>query len=480
MTQSGISRRTFLVAGGSVAALTACQPGGPSKITGDGPSPAATVVATARQLLEAERFFVAHRGSGDNWPEHTLTAYRESLAAGAAAVEISVCATADGVLVCHHDVSALRVLGVDRPISELTWEELSGLSVDARRWLGPLTPLEPVSRLDDVLRSLGPDALAFVEDKQGTNTSALLAMLDAQPRSTERFVWKQWAGASQVRAAKERGYLAWGFLDADMLDRLDEFAATFDILGIPVATPDADIATVVAAGLPVMSWEVHFHDDVDRLTTLGVTGMMCSNIGYLVRGRSTSADDFGSGRRAAGDLPSEFDRLGWGAQPALVPDRSALRIEKPGAASYLMGSIVDPSAPAPAVDATVRWPEAVPPRGSIGVVVALTGDAPGGDGERGFASGYEVSLEAEGEIRLSARDGGTGAGVLASAAVAPPVAGQTMAIRVELDPDRVRVMLDDVQVIEAVDGRWRGPWIRLFKDYETAQAVEFSGVAAAS
>lgn len=209
MTTAGLTRRTVLALGG-VVVLTACTPAGGATT----PSVPASAVSSdparrgVRELIESASFLVAHRGSGDNWPEHSLTAYRNSLAAGADAVEISVCATSDGVLVCHHDLSARRTLGLERDIADMTWSQLQSLQIDARTWLGPQTPLEPVSTLEDALAEIGDEALVFIEDKQGTNSSALLDLLDLQPRSTERFVWKQWAPASQVTAAKARGYLA--------------------------------------------------------------------------------------------------------------------------------------------------------------------------------------------------------------------------------------------------------------------------------
>ena len=111
--------------------LAGCTPARPTI-----QAPLIHMVAT---LFENDRFIVAHRGSGDNWPEHTMHAYEQSVNSGVPALEVSVNATKDGVLVCHHDQSALRVTGQDRKVAELTYAELSGLRVDARAWLGPST-----------------------------------------------------------------------------------------------------------------------------------------------------------------------------------------------------------------------------------------------------------------------------------------------------------------------------------------------------
>jgi glycerophosphoryl diester phosphodiesterase len=494
MAPSPISRRVFLIGGLSTVVLAGCSAPppanrNPSETIPAAPSPSgvpspsrAPIPFDVRELIGRPRFYVGHRGSGDNWPEHTLAAYRNSLQAGAEAIEISVCATSDGVLICHHDLSGERVLGVDRKIADMAWSEVSALSVDARSWLGVDTPLEPVSRLEDVLREVGPDTLVFIEDKQGTNTRPLLDLLDAQPRARERFVWKQWAPASQVRAAKERGYCAWGYFDVEQIDRLDEFATTFDILGVPVTMPDDVIRRVVATGVPVMCWEVRFHDDVERLAGLGVAGLMCSNVGYLVDGRPADRDAFATGRRAPGDLPTAIATLGWSSQPSFVPDRAALRIQRMDPTSYLMGSLAVPGAQLSRLDMTIVWPDAVPPRGAVGAVFALTGDAPGGQGGRGDADGYQFSLHADGTIALARCERGVTGSDLATGTVDAPTAGDPVRIRIDVSDDRVRATADGGEPIEAelAESDGRGPWIRLFKDYASNEAVEFSQVRVVS
>jgi glycerophosphoryl diester phosphodiesterase len=491
VTPTPISRRGFLVVGLSAVVLAGCTtlPGPapaptPTRTpTPSGPTAAPTpsrapAPSTVSELLARPRFYVGHRGSGDNWPEHTLTAYRNAVQAGADAIEISVCATADGVLICHHDLSGMRVLGVEKKIADMTWGEVSALEVDARTWLGVNTPLEPVSRLDDVLRELGEEVLVFIEDKQGTNTQLLLDTLDAQARSTERFVWKQWAPASQVRAAKERGYRAWGYFDTAQIDRLDEFAATFDILGVPTSSSDELIRQVVGTGIPAMCWEVRFHDEVERLAGLGVRGLMCSNTSYLIGGRRADRDAFATGRRAPGDLPAAIDALGWSSQPAFIPSRGSLRIERANATSYLMGSLAAAGTTLRRLEVTVVWPDAVPSEGTVGVVFALTGDSPGGQGERGDASGCQVTFDVDGAIAIAPVERGVAGPAVATDAVDAPTAGDAVRIRVDIDAGQVRVTARGGELSAAVsavsaDG---GSWLRLFKDYETNHAVEFSEV----
>src|SRR5687768_7789256 len=48
-------------------------------------------------------FVYAHRGSSGTYPENTLLAFREALAAGVAGIELDVHATADSVPIVIHD-----------------------------------------------------------------------------------------------------------------------------------------------------------------------------------------------------------------------------------------------------------------------------------------------------------------------------------------------------------------------------------------
>ncbi len=78
---------------------------------------------------------VAHRGSSDANPEHTLGAYLAALDAGAEALECDVRLTADGHLVCVHDRRLERTSNGRGRVSRRTLAELDAL--DFASWAGP-------------------------------------------------------------------------------------------------------------------------------------------------------------------------------------------------------------------------------------------------------------------------------------------------------------------------------------------------------
>jgi glycerophosphoryl diester phosphodiesterase len=76
---------------------------------------------------------VAHRGSSEARPEHTLGAYLAALDEGADALECDVRLTADGQLVCWHDPDVDRTSDGRGPVHEHTLEQLRALDLTSGR-----------------------------------------------------------------------------------------------------------------------------------------------------------------------------------------------------------------------------------------------------------------------------------------------------------------------------------------------------------
>lgn len=70
---------------------------------------------------------VAHRGSSEDAPEHTLAAYRKAIEDGADALECDVRLTADGHLVCVHDRRVNRTSNGRGAVSRLELADLAEL-----------------------------------------------------------------------------------------------------------------------------------------------------------------------------------------------------------------------------------------------------------------------------------------------------------------------------------------------------------------
>ncbi len=98
---------------------------------------------------------IAHRGASRQRRENTLHAFALALELGADAIELDVHATADGVVVVHHDPDVIA--GERRiPIAATVWAPLKDL---------PLPGGERMPTLMDVLALVGDRATIYVEIK---------------------------------------------------------------------------------------------------------------------------------------------------------------------------------------------------------------------------------------------------------------------------------------------------------------------------
>ena len=270
-----LTRRAFL--GGAMAVVAA----------GTGCSARRRIPATVASLTAANPFYIAHRGGGGDWPEMTAYAYQQAAARpGCQALEISVCISADGVLVCSHDPNTRRVTGVDHEIIRESWRTLSTLTVSAQQTTDPDQPRRPLTRFDDVVERYLDDFVLFVEPKVTAAADALMARM-VELGQPERVVWKQPVNSARFATAKAHGFTTWGYVlpePAHTGANLQRLAASdaIDLLGAPRAESDAFITDVVTAarqhGKQTVSWNVRSPQDRQRLQALGVPGMMTSHL----------------------------------------------------------------------------------------------------------------------------------------------------------------------------------------------------------
>ncbi|MGB5147387.1 MAG: glycerophosphodiester phosphodiesterase family protein [Porticoccaceae bacterium] len=110
---------------------------------------------------------VAHRGYRRNYPENTLLAYREAIAAGARAIETDVQLSADRQPVLYHDATLSRVSGRRGRIDQLTLTQLLTLPAHEPKRFGTTfvaNRITPLSALVELLAA-HPGVTAYIEIK---------------------------------------------------------------------------------------------------------------------------------------------------------------------------------------------------------------------------------------------------------------------------------------------------------------------------
>ena len=201
-------------------------------------------------------------------PENTIASFEAALACDADGIELDVHATADGVVVVHHD-AALRD-GTE--ISLTPWDlvreraEATGLAVPT---------------LDHVCRSIGQRAELFVEIKGAGIENAVTAVLDEHPGKAAIHSFDH---ALVARLARRGVRYRLGLLYED---RPSDPGAAMTRYGALDLWPERRLVTahlvsdVHALGGRVIPWTVNDPAEASRLIRCGVDGLCTDDVSML-------------------------------------------------------------------------------------------------------------------------------------------------------------------------------------------------------
>jgi glycerophosphoryl diester phosphodiesterase len=200
---------------------------------------------------------IAHRGASREAPENSLRAFARAVALGAQGIELDVHATADGVVVCHHDPD------IDgRPIAATPAAALAGVTVQG----------EPVPTLAQVFATVGDRLTVYVELKGAgvVERAAPLCAAHRGPVAVHAFDHRQVLRAAELAPGVPRGILVvsrlvdsagalraarattlwphWEYVDSALVDEVHAAGG-----GVIVWTANAPVRTRLGA-LPVDAW----------------------------------------------------------------------------------------------------------------------------------------------------------------------------------------------------------------------------------
>lgn len=225
---------------------------------------------------------IAHRGTPRERRENTLPAFALAIAQAADGIELDVHATADGVVVVHHDAvlpaGAQPAAFAGRALASLRAEEL----VDVRLPAGPDGAAVGVPTLAEVMEAVGTRATLYVEIKASGIEPAVLDLLRcAQGRvAVHGFDHRVSRRVSIAPGAPPTGVLVYSYL----LDPVHALrgAGARDYWCWWEFIDAATVDRIQAAGGRVIAWTVNDLAAARRLAALGVDAL-CTDVPAALR-----------------------------------------------------------------------------------------------------------------------------------------------------------------------------------------------------
>lgn len=430
----------------------------------------ATPEITIDDLMSTTPFYIAHRGSGDEAPEHTLEAYRYAVAAGTKALEISVQATADKVLVCFHDTDISRMTDFTGSIADYTYAQLkNAIKVKGQDLLGPGWEDLEIPLFRKVIEEFYKNVVLFVEPKTNAATDPLREVLLGLENANASIVYKSHINASSgLTWAKDNGFKTWGYTDPTTTSaEMDAVDPIVDYWGVPMTSTDAQISMAVAHApvKPVIVWEVHRRDQRDSYVALGVKGMMTSGYAYVT---DTTAMVKKASFNLQIALPGNITVGENNADEALKfgPANDVYFLQQPNR-SALMGALC----PLPANDYTIKfdmmWATLPGISEHAGIVFGKVSDDEYQFGGANKTGGYHVLVRGDGDFQLytHAPLSGSGTQIGSAANTLPaPVAGVWMSFEVSVTLTDVvirRIDSDPDVVVTVANTQYRGGYFHL-------------------
>lgn len=225
---------------------------------------------------------IAHRGASGRFPENTLLAFQEALAAGADAIELDVQLSGDGVPVVIHDPTVDRTTGGHGAVRGMGLEALRRLDAGGGERIPTLAEvLESCASVPAIVEIKHPTASRAVLDlvlRMGCTDRVLVGSFDYSPLrifrrahiATSASRWESalfWA-ASRGRWIKPPG----GYLTFTV----PEYSGNIRVVDRRFVELSARV------GKPVHVWTVDDPEAARRFWDLGVSGII-TNVPERIR-----------------------------------------------------------------------------------------------------------------------------------------------------------------------------------------------------
>jgi len=234
---------------------------------------------------------IGHRGASKDAPENTVASLRLGFAQGVDGCELDFRSTRDHRLIVIHDDTTKRVAGVDKKVSEQTFDELRALEVGQwGKWKGKGFA-EKLPTLDEALATIPEGRRLFLHCYCAEND--IIEVQDAFLRSGKKpeqvvLIAFTLEPCKKFKAVLPRCKAYWLYVYGPKVPSLDELiqkakAAGVDGLNLDRRFPidKAFVEKVHNAGLELHVWTVDDPSEALRLIAAGVDSITTNRPGWL-------------------------------------------------------------------------------------------------------------------------------------------------------------------------------------------------------
>ena len=227
---------------------------------------------SVEEMLKTPKFFVAHRGGSESWPEHTERAYSQCPIFKCHGLEMSCGQSSDGVWFGCHDQSLSRLVPeLTKPVDQYTWAEIKAAASKTENM---------PARLDWLIEHYIDSHVLVVDPKY--KTGKWEEFLSVFKGLENKIIFKSYGDTrwafDQIRAkgVKTLGYAYAG--DKNKAWYADWAAGkTCDVLGMEYTAPQDIWTALKVSGKPLVSHIPSVPESVKMGWDKGADGTICSN-----------------------------------------------------------------------------------------------------------------------------------------------------------------------------------------------------------
>jgi len=215
---------------------------------------------------------IGHRGAKAHVAENTLASFQQALDMGVDGIELDVHVCATGELVVIHDFTVDRTTNGSGEVHKMTLSELKKLSIDG---------LHSIPLLDEVMALVNRKCLMNIEMKGRHTAKPVSDFIDGYVKSRgwnyDDFIVSSFQREELLIMSDINKNIPLGILTQASVTQAWEWASEFSAKAIHPhfsLLTESNVKKAQQAGLKVYTWTINETEDIERIKSYNVDGII--------------------------------------------------------------------------------------------------------------------------------------------------------------------------------------------------------------